>query len=72
MPKEPNVDAELFSLTVIQVLIKRLVYLKIITAEDQQAIYLDAADAISQADKRALDTVNYCKFLAYAVDVESE
>jgi hypothetical protein len=65
----PKIDAEVFSVTVIQVLLERLVENGVITAVDQRAIYLEAAEVLTRSgDKGDSETITYLKYLAYGVD----
>lgn len=69
----PKIDAEVFSVTVIQVLLERLVELGVIDASDQRAIYLEAAEVLTQTgDKSYAETITYLKFIGYGADVDSD
>jgi hypothetical protein len=65
----PKIDAEVLSVTVIQVLLERLVENGVISAVDQRAIYLESAEVLTRAgDKGDAETITYLKYLAYGVD----
>ncbi len=67
------IDEQLFSVTLIQVILERLVANGVITGTDQRAIYLEAAEVIAkQNDRKDADTITYLKFLAYGSDAESD
>lgn len=67
------IDEPLFSVTMMQILIEKLVALGVISADDQRAMYLEAAAVLEAADNKAdADTITYLKFLAYGSDADSD
>lgn len=67
-----KIDEQLFSTTMIQIILEHLVRVGVITGNDQRAMYLEAAAVIAkQNDRKDTDTITYLKFLAYGVDVDS-
>lgn len=67
------IDEPLFSVTMIQIMLEKLVTLGVISADDQRAMYLEAAAVLEAADNKAdADTITYLKFLAYGADASSD
>lgn len=68
-----KIDAEVFSITMIQVILERLVALDIITANDQRAMYLEAADVLTERGaRRYAETINYLKFIGHGADADTD
>jgi len=68
-----KIDETMFSITMIQVMLERLVALGVITANDQRAMYLDAADVLTQRGaRRYAETINYLKFIGHGTDADTD
>ena len=68
-----KIDETMFSITMIQVMLERLVALGVITANDQRAMYLEAADVLTQRGaRRYAETINYLKFIGHGADADTD
>ena len=68
-----KIDETMFSITMIQVMLERFVALGVITANDQRAMYLEAADVLTQRGaRRYAETINYLKFIGNGTDADTD